>query len=129
MTFDLLRPVPAAAAPAFWTKKTSSVGGYLVDASGRSSTKTWEGKNIPNDRFVKQWVAPSTRDYGQSGIVADDIVESLVVDVEWLRKSIILTQARRQEYLHTVSFPCLPMFPGPSLYRSEVRNRRRWNAL
>lgn len=27
---DLLRPVPASRAPAFWTKKTSSVGGYLV---------------------------------------------------------------------------------------------------
>lgn len=26
---DLFRPVPAAGAPAFWTKKTSSVGGYL----------------------------------------------------------------------------------------------------
>jgi hypothetical protein len=30
MMFDLFRPVPAAAAPAFCTKKTSSVGGYLL---------------------------------------------------------------------------------------------------
>ena len=27
---DLFSPVPAAAAPAFWTKKTSSVSGYLL---------------------------------------------------------------------------------------------------
>jgi len=30
MMADLFRPVPAAAAPAFCTKKTSFVGGYLV---------------------------------------------------------------------------------------------------
>lgn len=29
MMDDLFRPVPAAGAPAFCTKKTSSVGGYL----------------------------------------------------------------------------------------------------
>jgi hypothetical protein len=29
MMDDLFRPVPAAGAPAFWTKKTSSLGGYL----------------------------------------------------------------------------------------------------
>jgi hypothetical protein len=29
MMLDLFKPVPASFAPAFWTKKTSSVGGYL----------------------------------------------------------------------------------------------------
>jgi hypothetical protein len=29
MMADLLRPVPASTDPAFWTKKTSSVGSYL----------------------------------------------------------------------------------------------------
>lgn len=30
MTADLARPVPAARAPAFWAKNTSSVAGYLL---------------------------------------------------------------------------------------------------
>jgi hypothetical protein len=33
MTADLARPVPAAFAPAFCAKKTSSVGGYLEQIS------------------------------------------------------------------------------------------------
>lgn len=33
MMEDLFRPVPAAGAPAFWTKKTSSLGGYHTTAS------------------------------------------------------------------------------------------------
>lgn len=40
MIEDLFSPVPAAGAPAFWTKNTSSVGGYLIAiADQRPSTK------------------------------------------------------------------------------------------
>jgi hypothetical protein len=39
---DLFKPVPAAGAPAFWTKKTSSVGGYQTTASwNRGSPEVW----------------------------------------------------------------------------------------
>jgi hypothetical protein len=42
MIEDLFSPVPAAGAPAFWTKNTSSVGGYLIAiADQRPSTKAW----------------------------------------------------------------------------------------
>lgn len=38
MMADLFKPVPAAAAPAFWTKNTSSVGSYLSYKSASNLT-------------------------------------------------------------------------------------------
>lgn len=68
MMADLLSPVPAAGAPAFWTKKTSSVGSYLhpTSQSPRKHTHThtlpattgprWFGEHEPDDGLVVQRV-------------------------------------------------------------------------
>jgi hypothetical protein len=47
---DLLSPVPAAGAPAFWTKKTSSVGGYQVTASWKMGSDS-EVAMVVNEGF------------------------------------------------------------------------------
>lgn len=56
---------------------------------------------------MEQRVASSTRDNRQCRIGADDIVESLVVDMEWLCGGILLTQARGQENLHSHHQPSI----------------------
>jgi hypothetical protein len=73
MMADLLRPVPAAGAPAFCTKNTSSVGGYLSHTGpvSRASlhdqrqphqvTASWySGSDAEDARTVNVGLSPMT---------------------------------------------------------------------
>jgi hypothetical protein len=61
MMADFAMPVPAAGAPAFWTKNISSVAGYLVNESisrllcHPEVDCCWD-RNIPHGCFVEYGV-------------------------------------------------------------------------
>lgn len=77
---DFCRPVPAALAPAFWTKNTSSVGGYLCVSMrwGLHEQKD----NAPCDSLVEEGITVRLCEEGEGRVGPDDGVELLVVDME-----------------------------------------------
>jgi len=103
MIEDLLRPVPAAGTPAFWTKKTSSRGGYLrFRSTGLDLNLRWSAAemfNLPCDCFMKDGVCIRGRNQSQGRVGPNHIVKLIVVDVEWFGGQGLLSDPRPDEYL------------------------------
>lgn len=108
MMADLLRPVPAARAPAFWTKKTSSVGSYLLNVQSPCARphsdliEKDERGNEPDNSLVVQRIRRLLGDERQGRVLADDSVEGVVVDVERLRQEILEGDAGGRKALGSI---------------------------
>lgn len=103
MMDDFSRPVPAARAPAFCTKNTSSLGGYLA-VLVIIFAQIVEGRlDVPYNRFVKDWVRVRGRDQSQRRVWPNDIVKLVVVDVERLGSEGLLSGAGPKKHLLGVS--------------------------
>ena len=99
MIFDLFRPVPAALAPAFCTKNTSSVGGYLHAPQHHLCSAKAVEEDSPDDSLMKDRIDLATGDNGKGGVGTNYVVESVIVNVKWVCKSLIFRDAWREENL------------------------------
>lgn len=98
MELDLFRPVPEALAPAFSTKKTSSVGGYLRIASAKDESET-RTEDSPDHGLVEDGVNAGAGNDRQGRIRAYDVVEGIIIDVERLRRSLLFGESWREKDL------------------------------